>query len=526
MTIATPSPFVETAARATTSGRLTWRAGIVAVMIALAWILVCFASTAIAMVGIWARSETFMHGFLIAPISAWLIWRLRDQLKMIDPRPDYWTLLPIAGAGMAWLAGELASVNALSQFAFVAMLVLTVPMTLGWAIARAITFPLTFLFFMVPFGEFLFPPLMEGTASFTVDALRAAGVPVYREGLQFVIPSGRWSVVEACSGVRYLIASMVAGSLYAYLNYRSTHRRVLFFAVSIFVPIVANWVRAFMIVMLGHLSNNTIAVGIDHLIYGWLFFGVVLLLMFWIGSFWQEPDNVGEATAPLRLDRFVGAGHGLGHSAPSLAAFAIAVAIWPLADRALERAGVATSPVLAAPGVPPSWTETPGGLTDWTPRYVGVSTQFHSSYAQDGNSGGLYIGYYRNQSDGRKLISSENALVISDDTRWTMLGSANSRSEFVSGPAEIRETVLKRVDGLRLVTWHWYWVDGKVTASDVVAKLYALQARLAGRGDDGAVVVVSTRADTPGAARAILESFVRDAGPAIDVALQRTRDRR
>ena len=58
--------------------------------------------------------------------------------------------------------------------------------------------------------------------------------------------------------------------------------------VAIVVPVVANWLRAYMIVMLGHLSNNTIAVGVDHLVYGWVFFGIVIMLMFWIGARWAE----------------------------------------------------------------------------------------------------------------------------------------------------------------------------------------------------------------------------------------------
>ena len=65
--------------------------------------------------------------------------------------------------------------------------------------------------FAVPVGEFLLPVFMEWTADFTVLALRLSGIPVYREGLQFVIPSGNWSVVEACSGIRYLIASLMVG---------------------------------------------------------------------------------------------------------------------------------------------------------------------------------------------------------------------------------------------------------------------------------------------------------------------------
>ena len=132
-----------------------------------------------------------------------------------------WCRLPAAGAG--WLLGELGTVNAVSQFAFVAMLVLAVPTVIGTRAARRIAFPLAFLFFAVPVGR------VPDAAADGVDrrhhrARRSGsrGIPVYREGQNFIIPSGNWSVVEACSGVRYLIASLVIGTLYAYLTYRST----------------------------------------------------------------------------------------------------------------------------------------------------------------------------------------------------------------------------------------------------------------------------------------------------------------
>ena len=87
------------------------------------------------------------------------------------------------------------------------------PALFGWAVTREIAFPLGFLFFAVPIGEFLVPTMIDYTADFTVAALRLTGIPVYREGNDFVIPSGNWSVVDACSGVRYLIASVMVGHL-------------------------------------------------------------------------------------------------------------------------------------------------------------------------------------------------------------------------------------------------------------------------------------------------------------------------
>jgi exosortase A len=272
-----------------------WR--LAALALAAVWLALglLYADTVATMVGIWYRSETFAHAFLVPPISAWLIWRLRGQLARISPSPQPWLLLGLVVAAAGWLLADLVKVNSVSQLAWVAMLILSVPAVLGLAVASTILFPLLFLFFAVPLGEFMLPYMMSWTADFTILALRLSGIPVYREGLQFVIPSGSWSVIEACSGVRYLIASFMVGALFAYLNYSSTKRRVIFMLASLLIPIVANWLRAYMIVMLGHLSGNTIAVGVDHLLYGWVFFGLVVMLMFYVGGRWSEPD-------PQRLD--------------------------------------------------------------------------------------------------------------------------------------------------------------------------------------------------------------------------------
>src|SRR6266581_6001215 len=230
--------------------RRAWPLALAACIVSILWIIAWYGSTGLAMVSIWARSDTFAHGFIVLPIALWLVWRVRARIAAVTPHPSWWVLAPIAAAGFAWLMGELAAVNAVSQSAFTALLVLTVPAVLGTRVARVIAFPLGFMFFAVPIGEFLMPQLMSWTADFTVLALTLTGIPVYREGLQFVIPSGYWSVAEACSGVRYLIASLMVGTLYAYLVYRSPRRRLVFVGVSILVPIVANWLRAYMIVMI------------------------------------------------------------------------------------------------------------------------------------------------------------------------------------------------------------------------------------------------------------------------------------
>src|SRR5204863_5474692 len=274
-----------------------WRLGFPLIVGAIIAILAIHWPTVESIVAIWARSETFAHGFLIVPIVLVLIWQRRHALAVLAPRPDALGLVLLGCAGAVWLVAYAGEVLVVKQLALVATIWATVIAILGREVAKAITFPLGFLLLGVPMGEALIPPLMEWTADFTVAALQLSGIPVFREGLFFTIPSGNWSVVEGCSGVRYLIASFTVGVLFAYLSYQRAWKRLLFAAMSIIVPIIANGFRAYLIVMIAHLSDNRLAHGIDHFIYGWVFFGLVMLLLFWIGSFWRDPDVDSQSAA-------------------------------------------------------------------------------------------------------------------------------------------------------------------------------------------------------------------------------------
>jgi exosortase A len=492
-----------------------WRHAGAAQLVLAVWTIACYAKTAAAMVEIWTRSETFAHGYVVAPISLWLVWRIRGRLAGSVPRPAYWTLPLIALTGLSWLLGTLGTVNAVSQASFVAMLVLAVVAVLGSAVARQIAFPLAFLFFAVPFGEFMMPWLMERTADFTIVALRASGIPVYREGLHFVIPSGRWSVVEACSGIRYLLASLMVGTLFAYLNYRAVWRRIAFVAFAALVPIVANWLRAYLIVLIGHLSNNKLAVGVDHLIYGWLFFGVVMLLMLWVGSLWRE-------SAPTARDATIRRAASLPPVAPFwwvAAACALLAGVWPAAQATLM------APATTAPAVLEPLRGLASAADGYTPRFENPAAQLHQRAERAGESLGLYVAYYRDQGNERKLVSSDNTLVRSDDRAWQSLGFGSRRVSLDGRSLTVRTARVRSVGGMQIVAWQWYWVDGVLTSSDALAKAFIAWSRLRGRGDDAAAVVFYAREHPGGDVNAALEAFVRDAWPDVRATLERTRNR-
>jgi exosortase A len=500
-----------------------WRTALPAVSVALALILVIYRETAMAMVEIWTRSETFTHGFLVAPISLWLIWRIRSSLALVTPRTNVWALLALAGTGFVWLLGELATVSVLSQFALVTMLVLAVPAVLGLPLARRIAFPLAFLYFAVPFGEFAMPKMMEWTANVTVLGLRLSGIPVYREGLQFVIPSGNWSVVEACSGVRYLIASLTVGTLFAYLSYHSLRRRLIFVGVAFVVPLIANWMRAYIIVMLGHLSGNKLAAGVDHLIYGWLFFGIVIMAMFWIGSRWREDE------LPPAPELTTGTSAGVNvNSSPLVIAsiFVILAAIWPLAQWKIEQNMPPQVSQIESPGLIAGWPAAQTAFADWSPVFNKTSASLQSTFQSEGRTVGLYLGYYRNQDYNRKMVSSNNVLVRSNDLQWSRVASGSRQITVGQQSISVHAAELRSADSSRIVVWQWYWVNGYLTASDAKAKAYTALARLTGQGDDSAVIIVYAPKEQAGGGEAAMEAFMRAASPEIERVLTQTRDKR
>jgi len=499
----------------------SWRNSLLALLFAFLLTLAAYWSTVVGMVEIWERSGTFTHAFLVLPISLWLVWRLRQPLAKFTPEPNPWFALPLLLVCVLWLLGELVAVNVVTQFALVSMVVLCVPLLMGLRLSRAIVFPLLFLYFCVPFGEFIMPRLMQWTADITVFGVRMSGVPVYQEGLQFVIPSGHWSVVEACSGIRYLIASACVGVLFAYLNYTSLKRRVIFVIAALLVPLVANWVRAYGIVMLGHLSGNALATGVDHLVYGWVFFGIVMTLLFMIGMRWQEPEAVPSFSS-LETSR---------QYSLSLAFVLLAAAL--LLPRAgfwlIERANAVGTPEIPAAVMKRigAWEEQTPELSSWQPAFTPSAAIFRGSYRNGEQQVGLHVAYYRKQDSKNKLVSSENMLARSNDSSWAVIqqGSTDINGMTVR-TASLRRGSVGDGREQRLTVWRWYWVDGQLTASDIKAKLLTLKSRLSGRGDDGAIVVIYAPDAQPGGAEAALSTFAPAVRDVLATALAETRERR
>jgi EpsI family protein len=217
-----------------------------------------------------------------------------------------------------------------------------------------------------------------------------------------------------------------------------------------------------------------------------------------------------------------------------LAAAALIALLPHVAVQAITRMDSPGQPSIAPIAPAGGWRPMEGRIADWKPGFKGVATELNRTYsAGQGRDVGLYIGYYRHQDYERKLVSSDNVLVTSNDRHWAQTASGSQTLDVAGAPVEFRTARLRGSPSpdwpadKRLVVWQTYWISGTLTASDSRAKALAALHRLLGRGDDAAVVIVyAPEAEGEGEAKAAIEDFLRTNLASIEAQLSRTREGR
>ncbi|MHA1114508.1 MAG: archaeosortase/exosortase family protein, partial [Alphaproteobacteria bacterium] len=167
-----PAATDMTVAPAGTAMWRNWRTAGTVLVCGYVALIVLFWGAASAAVEVWYDSATFNHGFLILPICGWLAWTRRHRLHGLAPTPSFWGLAPMAVLALVWFVGDVMGLLLIQQFALVGMFQVLVFTVIGWRAARAMAFPLFYLVFAVPFGDFMIAPLQDFTAVFVVEGLR------------------------------------------------------------------------------------------------------------------------------------------------------------------------------------------------------------------------------------------------------------------------------------------------------------------------------------------------------------------
>ncbi len=443
------------------------------------------------MVRIWLRSDTYSHGLLIPVIVVWLVLERRGELRRLAPQPCWAGVFLVMGLILAWWLARVVRVQSAEHLLLVLLVPASVLALVGPVPTRRLAFPLAFLLFAVPIGDFLVPPLMDYTARFAVWALGLSGVPVYKEGPLISVPNGQFLVEQACSGIRYLIASIAVGTLFGYLVLHRWRTRLLFMALAALLPILANGVRAYGIILLAYLSDMRLAVGVDHILYGWLFFGLVVLLLFALGFQLRRLEQGGRTPArgaPVTTGSPTGAA-GNRHPLTVAAVLGMGYLAAGMVPGVLA-GGTMHCPVrgLQVRLVPPLSPVAEAG-DHWRPRFPDADRRRLDHYRLGGRPVDLFVAFFRFSGRG-DLLSSMNRLA---HRPWALVASRSRSLPVASGlPGRVRELDLADPDGHRRLVWTWHLVGNHTTIGWWQTAVAEVLARLRGRDCGAATLALST----------------------------------
>lgn len=461
-----------------------------------------------AMFGQWWDSSTYNHILLIPPIIGWLIWQRRDALLGITPRPSAWGLWAMAIAGLVWVLGAFAEFNLLRQAGAVALLPASALLMLGPRVVAALLFPLGFMAFLVPFGDELVPALQLITAEITIGLVRLTAVPALIDGVFIDTPAGLFEVAEACSGVKFLIAMIALGTLVCNVCFKSWKRRGAFMALCILAPILANGVRAWGTIFAAQYVGAERAAGIDHLIYGWIFFALVIagvLAVSW-RYFDRGVDDPFVDQAALANSRLVSWFERKNLTLPFALAGLVAVVIgahsWAYAVGRLE---ARLSPQVFLPQVP-GWQRVDyAPQAAWVPRATGAAHKLLGSYADgQGRKVDVFVAIYAAQRDGEEAGGfGQGALVPDGDWSWEGQGAE---------VPDARSDRLRAQGRIERVAQTWYRTGNLLTGSNARLKLATIGDRLQLRARPTMVLILSAEGGPSQDAEAALASFRASTG--------------
>ena len=488
-----------------------------------------YADSLVFLFGYWIGSEDYSHGMFVPLISLFLIWQARHRIAEAGVENSWWGLAVIsAGLFLYWI-GEFATLYVLQHVSLWMVIVGLVIALIGVRGARAIAFPLSYLLTSIPLPVFLYASLSSQlqlwSSALGVGFLQLVGVTAFRDGNVIDLGPVQLQVVEACSGIRYLLPLTSLALLCAYLFKDRMWKRVVLVLSSIPISILVNGFRIGMIGVLVEWYGQGAAEGFYHLFEGWVLFmaslGLLILEMWvlarigtrgdrssflsrftWADSNLQAAEASGKVQALQRLHR----------SAPPTSNLCL-----NLSNRLFPGPAYLCSVALLVPvafastfmvereEVPPPramFVDFPMKLDGW----LGTSLTLEKQYIDalrfddyvladyrfgDGQPVNLYAAYYRSQRKGQSAHSPQSCL---PGGGWE-ISSFNSM-DLPASSGMVRSLHVNRAliqkDSQKQIVLYWFKQRDRILSNEYLVKLYLFWDALSRGRTDGALVRIAS----------------------------------
>jgi exosortase A len=449
----------------------------------LALVALALHASAISLAHTWATTSTYSLGVLIAAAVPWLIWRRRAALAAVERPPLALALLALLATGLLWLAARRAAIDVAAQAMLPACAAALVLAVLGPGALRRLAFPLLWLYFAIPVWEAFVEPLQHLTTIVVRVALGLIGIPVVRNGDFLSVPAGTFEVAHGCSGLNFLLVSLTIATLYGHLQNWARRERLTLVATACGVAFLANWLRVFVIVVIGERSQMRSSLIVEgHYVFGWWLFAGSLVLFFLATARWWPPPRPDAAPVlrPALPARAIWR-----RLALAVAGLALPAVLDALAVRGEELQAATVHAVL--PVGTAGWSGPLPAIATWRPAFSGPTDEALASY--DGVSGRVTAveTLYALERSSAKLVGYPSDPAGAAGTVRERVATVELPLQGGAG-TQLRQMHLRSAEGERWAVLQFYRIDGHTVSGEMALKL---REGLRALGQHGVVAAVS-----------------------------------
>jgi len=129
----------------------------------------------------------------------------------------------------------------------------------------------------LPIWADLIPALVALASAVVSHWVKFFGMTALIEGNTITLPWGRLVIADGCSGIRYFAISILLAAVVSILNDYRWRGWAGLVAAAMVIGLIANWVRIFVLVVIGYESQMQSPLLTDHEMLGWLIYGAFIL---------------------------------------------------------------------------------------------------------------------------------------------------------------------------------------------------------------------------------------------------------
>ncbi len=235
------------------------------------------------MVQDWYNDSNYSHGFLIPFISAYIIWKNKEEISRVKIKEDSIGFLIILVGLVLYILGVTGAEFFTMRFSMIPVMLGIVYCLCGREMAKNVLLPVGFLVCMIPIPSIIFNvvafPLKLFAANIATNVIQLLSIPVVRDGNIIHLTDMTLEVADACSGIRSLMSMIALGVAYAYLFQNSVIKRLILVLFIVPITITANVARVTGTGILSHYVGPAAAQGFFHEFAG-IFIFMVAFAMF------------------------------------------------------------------------------------------------------------------------------------------------------------------------------------------------------------------------------------------------------